>query len=263
MDLATLIGFILATAAVLSAIFIGGSAGSMVNAPSMLIVVGGSIAVVLMRFSIAQFFGAIKVAAKAFMNKSTDVNVLITQVLDLADKARTNGVLALENVEVENKFLRQGIQHVVDGLDPDIIESILTKDMVMTVERHIKGQQIFKAFGDAAPAMGMIGTLIGLVQMLANLSDPSSLGPAMAVAMLTTLYGALLANIVAIPIADKLELRSQEEKVVNTMIIDAIMSIQAGQNPRILHDMLKSYLPSSKRVGDDASGGGEAESGGE
>lgn len=252
MDLATLVGLIAAIAVVLMAVFMGDDLGSVVNMPSMLIVFGGSFGVVLMRFSIGQFLGAVKIALKAFLHKSEDVNKLIDQIMELADEARKNGVLALENVEIQNPFLKKGVQHVVDGLEGDVIEEMLSKDLVLTVDRHVRGQQIFKALGDVAPAMGMIGTLIGLVQMLSNLNDPSTLGPAMAVAMLTTLYGAMLANLLALPIAEKLELRSVEEKMVKSLIIDAIVSIQSGQNPRILHDLLKTYLPGSQRDGADS-----------
>ncbi len=248
MDLATLIGFLSAFGVVITAIMIGGPLSGMVNVPSLLIVFGGSAGVVLMRFSLGQFFGAVKIGLKTLFNKLESPTEIIHQVLELADTARKNGILALESVEIKNDFLKRGIGHLVDGLDGEIVETMLYKDMEMTVQRHINGQQIFKAIGDAAPAMGMIGTLIGLVQMLANLSDPSSLGPAMAIAMLTTLYGAVLANLIAIPIADKLDLRSKEEKIIKSLIIDAVLGIQQGQNPRIINDILQTYLPGSQRA---------------
>ena len=203
--------------------------------------------VLLMKFSIGQFFGAVKVALKTVLYKSHAPSSLIDQVMELAQAARKGGVLALENVEIGHPFLKQGIQYLVDGLDPAVVETTLNKEMVLAVERHNQGKQIFKSMGDVAPAMGMIGTLIGLVQMLSNMSDPASIGPAMAVAMLTTLYGAMLANLVALPIADKLDLRRKEEKFIKSLIIDAVMGIQSGQNPRIMKDILKMYLPGSKR----------------
>ena len=258
MDIATLVGFLAAVAVVLAAVMMGDDLSSIVNIPSLLVVLGGSFGVVLMRFSLGQFFGAVKVALKAFFNKTDKLSELIPQIMELADQARKNGVLALENVEINNKFLKQGIQYVVDGLEADAIDEMLTKDMSMTLDRHAKGQQIFKALGDVAPAMGMIGTLIGLVQMLSNLSDPSSLGPAMAVAMLTTLYGAMLSHLVAMPIAEKLELRTSEEKISKSMIIDAVLSIQEGQNPRILNDLLKTYLPGAEREKAENAGGEKA-----
>lgn len=248
MDLATLIGFLAAAGVVLMAVLMGGEIGLVINVPSILIVGAGSCGVVMMKFSLGQFFGAIKIALKALFNKVEKPVDLIEKIFELADTARKNGMLALESVEIENKFLNKGIQYLIDGLEPELVESTLENELDQTIERHQQGQQIFKSMGDVAPAMGMIGTLIGLVQMLSNMSDPQSIGPAMAVAMLTTLYGAVLANMVALPIADKLELRSKEEQQVKSMIIDAIKAIQQGQNPRILKDFLRTYLPGSAKV---------------
>lgn len=248
MDFATLIGFIGAVAVVVVAVLQGGELGVVINVPSLLIVVGGSAGVVMMKFSIGQFFGAVKVGLLVLFNKAESQVGLIDQIMELAQEARKGGVLALENVEIKNGFLKQGVQYLVDGVDPEIVEHALTKEMTMALERHSQGQQIFKILGDVAPAMGMIGTLIGLVQMLSNLSDPSTIGPAMAVAMLTTLYGAMVAHLIALPIADKLELRSKEERINKSLIIDAIIGIQEGQNPRIMKDILRTYLPVSQRV---------------
>lgn len=247
MDFATLIGFIAAVSVVVMAVLQGGDISVVINIPSMLIVVGGTIGVIIMKFSLGQFFGAIKVGMKTLLYKSHAPTSLIDQVMELAQAARKGGVLALENVEINHPFLKQGIQYLVDGLDPEVVEQTLNKEMALAVERHYQGRQIFKSAGEVAPAMGMIGTLIGLVQMLSNMSDPSSIGPAMAVAMLTTLYGAMLANLVALPIADKLDMRRNEEKFIKSLIIDAVMGIQAGQNPRIMKDILKTYLPGSMR----------------
>lgn len=260
MDFATLIGFIAAVSVVVMAILQGGELGVIINVPSILIVVCGSAGVVMMKFSIGQFFGAIKIGLKVFFYKSEKTSDLIAQVMELAQIARKDGVLALENAEVSNRFLKRGVQYLVDGLPADVIESSLTKDLTLTVERHLSGQQIFKAVADVAPAMGMIGTLIGLVQMLSNMSDPKSIGPAMAVAMLTTLYGAVIANLVAFPTAHKLELRSKEERIQKSLLIDAIMGIQEGQNPRIIQDLLKNYLPSQQREIDEDSKEAEATS---
>ena len=260
MDLATLIGFLAAVGVVLMAVMMGGDIGLVINGPSGLIVVAGSAGVVMMKFSLGQFFGGIKIALKAFFYKVEQPVNLIGVVTELSDTARKNGMLALESVEIDDPFLEKGVQYLIDGTAPEQIQSTLENELEQTVERHLQGQQIFKALGDVAPAMGMIGTLIGLVQMLSNMSDPQSIGPAMALAMLTTLYGAILANMVALPIADKLELRSKEERIIKAMIIDAIMSIQQGQNPRILKDFLNTYLPGSQRVSDDMGGSTEAAS---
>jgi len=247
MDLATLIGFLATVGVVFGAIAFGGSIGLVLDMPALLIVVGGSAGVVLMRFNIKQFFGAVKIGLIVLFHKSEKTEDIIKQVVLLSDISRRQGMLALQEVEIKNKFLKQAIQYVVDGLEPEIIETLLYKDLTLTIERHVQGQQIFKALGEVAPSMGLIGTLIGLIQMLSNLGDPKSLGPSMAMAMLTTLYGAILANIIAIPIAEKLELRSREEKNIKLLIIDAVMGIQRGQNPRLITDILKAYLPGSAR----------------
>lgn len=248
MDLATLIGLVGAFLTVGSAIVLGGSAGVFINAPSLIIVMVGTIMVTLMKFSLGQFLSAAKVAIKAFTSKTPEADELINKSVELANEARSNGLLALEEAEVPDEFYKKAIDLVVDGHDGAVVKGILEKDMQLTISRHKDGQAIFKAIGDVGPAMGMIGTLIGLVQMLSAMDDPKQIGPAMAVALLTTLYGAMLANMFALPIADKLSLRSGEEKLTKALIIDAVMGIQEGQNPRVIEDMLKNYLPKSRRA---------------
>ncbi|MEM7079450.1 MAG: flagellar motor protein PomA [Pseudomonadota bacterium] len=247
MDLATLVGIIGAFGIVIYAMLSGGSVDMFVNVPSLLIVIVGSIFVVLMKFNLGQFLGAMKVAGKSFSFSLTAPQDLIDEVVELADEARKGGLLSLEGKEVSNDFLNKGIQLLVDGHDASIVRTILTKDMKQAVERHETGSKIFSQLGDVAPAMGMIGTLVGLVAMLSNMDDPKSIGPAMAVALLTTLYGAMVANMVAIPIADKLDLRRAEEGRVKSMVIDALLAIQDGQNPRIIDSMLQAYLPEGTR----------------
>lgn len=251
MDLATLIGLISGIGVMIGAIVLGGSAGMFVNPPSLIIVVGGTFAAVMMKFSLGQFIGAVKVAVNVFTVRETNVGELISELEEMANTARKEGLLALEGIEVTNTFLKKGIQMMVDGHTPEMVRNVLKKDMDNTIARHDIGQKIFKGFGDYAPAMGMIGTLIGLVQMLANMSDPKSIGPAMAVALLTTLYGAMIANLFALPIADKLALRSSEERRVKALILDGISGIQAGHNPRMIQEMLSTYLPTSQRKTDD------------
>lgn len=247
MDLATLIGLVAALGIILSSIFLGGSATTFFNIPSILVVVGGTIGAVLMQFSLAQFLGAIKVATKAFFNKNQAAKELINTTVDLADTARKGGLLALEEKDTGIPFYQLGIQMMVDGHEPDVVRQTMTSEMNLTVERHDLGRKIFKAIGDVAPAMGMIGTLIGLVQMLSNMEDPKAIGPAMAVALLTTLYGAMIANVFALPISEKLGLRSDEERRIKSMIIDGVAGIQEGRNPRVIEGMLKTYLPGSER----------------
>ncbi|QGG79432.1 flagellar motor protein PomA [Litorivicinus lipolyticus] len=252
MDIASLLGMLGAFAIVLAAIFLGGSAGMFMNIPSLLIVIGGSLFVVLIKFPLGQFLGAISVAAKAFMFKMATVEELIDEVVELANLARKGGLLALESVEVSHPFMKKGVQMLVDGFDEAVVREMLEKDIRLSADRHGWGSKVFLAIGDVGPAMGMIGTLIGLVQMLANMSDPKSIGPAMAVALLTTLYGAMLATMVALPMADKLELRRDEEKRAKTLILDGLLAIQAGQNPRIIESLLRTYLPGKKQEAQEA-----------
>lgn len=247
MDLATLIGLLGALGIIIAAIFVGGSAIIFVNIPSILIVCGGTLFAVLMKFPVGHFFAAFRIATKAFFNKAEDPRKLITEGVALANIARKEGVLGLEGQEIENPFLQRGIQLCVDGHEPEFVRSMLGKDINMTIERHERGQAIFRAIGDVAPAMGMIGTLIGLVQMLSAMDDPKKIGPAMAIALLTTLYGAIIANAFALPIADKLAHRSQEERLNKALILETIGSIQEGLNPRVMEELLKTYLPASQR----------------
>lgn len=252
MDLATLLGFLAAWGLIIATIALGSGAMVFVNVPSLMIVIGGAIAVVLMRFTLGQFIGSIKTAMKAFLYKAESPEDLITSVVELATIARKEGLLALENQEVENPVLAKGITMLVDGHEPAVVKKSLTTEMNETINRHKIGQDIFKQIGDAGPAMGMIGTLVGLVQMLSNMSDPKSIGPAMAVALLTTLYGAMLANMFALPVSDKLSLRSAEEATNKNIIIESVIGIQEGQNPKVLDDLLKNYLPPSKRNTEEA-----------
>lgn len=253
MDIATLIGLLGAFGVVLSAIILGGAASNFVNVPSFLVVIGGTFMVTMVKFSLGSFLSATSVAVKAFIHKPLPAEELIANAVDLAKEARQGGLLALEDAEVADEFMKSGLDLLVDGHPADVVRTMLTKDLQLTLKRHSDGQDIFKAIGDVGPAMGMIGTLIGLVQMLANMDDPKQIGPAMAVALLTTLYGAILATMVALPIADKLAVRSREENDRKSLIIDALLAIQAGQNPRVIENMLETYLPPSRRQQEDES----------
>ncbi|MDB4837758.1 flagellar motor protein PomA [Marinomonas sp.] len=248
MDIATLLGLIGACIVVGAAIVLGGSAGMFVDVTSILIVLIGSTFVTLMQYPLGQFLGAGKIAGKAFMFKSVPVDALIDEIFGLADEARKGGLLSLEGKEVSHPFLSKGIQMLVDGHDSTVVKNQLSKDMNQAYVRHIDGAKIYKAFGDVAPAMGMIGTLVGLVQMLANMSDPAAIGPAMAIALLTTLYGAMVANMVCLPLQAKLNNRAEEELVCQKLIVDALIAIQAGLNPRVLDGALKTYMAEGKRV---------------
>lgn len=218
-----------------------------VNMPGLVIVLGGTFMATLVKFPLATTLGAFKVAVKAFFHKAETPDDLIKNGVELANIARKGGLLALEDAKVGNDFLRQGIQLCVDGHDSQLVRRLLVKDINLTIERHDEGQAIFKAIADVAPAMGMIGTLVGLVQMLSNMDDPKKIGPAMAVALLTTLYGAVIANAIAIPIAAKLAHRSKEERTNKSLILETVAAIQEGLNPHVMEDLLKTYLPVSQR----------------
>lgn len=251
MDIATLGGFILAYIILGGAIMLGGPFVLFVNAPSLLIVIGGTFAVTLMRITLANFLGSFKIGLKAFFYKLDSPQTLIDESVELANIARKEGILALEGREIGNSFLQDGIGLCIDGHSPEVVKNLLIKDINMSIERHNQGADMFKAMSVYAPAMGMIGTLIGLVQMLSNMSDPAAIGPAMAVALLTTLYGAIIANAFASPLADKLRLISDYEKRNKRLILESIGGIQDGTNPRVLKQLLNAYLPESKRQEDE------------
>lgn len=257
MDLATLVGILGAFGFVIMAMLMGGTIDMFIDVTSILIVFGGTAFVVMMKYNMGQFFGAIKIAMKAFMFKIDPAEELIVKTVEMADAARKGGFLALEEAEIPNAFMQKGVDMLVDGHDADVVRSTLQNDIRLSSERHEVGAEIFKNFGDVAPAMGMIGTLVGLVAMLSNMDDPKSIGPAMAVALLTTLYGAVVANMVALPISDKLKLRAAEEKLNRSLILDGVLGIQDGQNPRVIEGILRNYLPESKRGAGNAGEGAE------
>lgn len=247
MDLATIIGILGSIGFVVMAMVQGGDIAMFINVPSILIVFCGSLFVVLSQYTLGQFFGAGKIAGKAFMFKIETPESQIEKIVEMADAARKGGFLALEEAEIANAFMQKGVDMLVDGHDVEVVRATLAKDISMTSERHDFGKSIFKGLGDVAPAMGMIGTLVGLVAMLSNMDDPKSIGPAMAVALLTTLYGAMLANLVCLPIAVKLGNRADEEKLNQSLVLDGIIGIADGQNPRVIEGILKSYLAANKR----------------
>ena len=247
MDIATLLGLFGGLAVIVSAIFLGGSVSTFVNVPSLVVVVGGTFMVTLCQISLAQFFGSFKVTLRAFLHKSVPPEKLIEEAIGLDDIARKEGILALEGNEIEDKFLENGIKLCIDGHSTDIVQKMLSKDINLELDRQSTGVLMFKSIAEAAPAMGMIGTLIGLVQMLANMDDPKSIGPAMAVALLTTLYGAIIANAIALPIAAKLKAISANERLNKLLVLESVAGIQDGMNPRVLQQLLVAYLPESKR----------------
>ena len=247
MDIAFIGGIIAAFGIIYASIAAGGPFGIFVNTPSLLVVVGGTLGVTLMRVTLADFIGSFKIGMKGLFNKVDDPAGLIEEAVELANVARKEGILALEGREISDSFLEKGIGLCIDGHAPEIVSKLLSQEINQGIERHDRGADMFKAMAVYAPAMGMIGTLIGLVQMLANMSDPASIGPAMAVALLTTLYGAVIANAFAGPLADKLVLASAYEKRNKTIILESIAAIQEGTNPRVMQQMLHSFISEGKR----------------
>jgi chemotaxis protein MotA len=248
MDIGSIAGAVLGWLLVFIAIAMGGGSGFF-NAPSILITVGGAIAATLMHYPLPHVMAVMKVARKALFMKELDYITLYNQLTDYAVRARRDGLLALEDdiEKIEDPFMRKGFQMAVDGSTMEVLRSVLEDDLSAMQERHIVGQGIFKALGGYAPAFGMIGTLVGLVAMLKNMSDPKSLGSGMAVALLTTMYGAMVANLVALPTAGKLEQRTLEEVALKTMVIEGIVAIQEGHSPRIVEEKLRAFIPPSVR----------------
>ena len=248
MDIATLIGVLFGSGLVIAAIMMGGQAGLFVNVPGLLIVLGGSFSVLFVKFPMKTVLLTLKVTGKAFVEKAVDLEALIDEIAEVATINRRDGTLALENYQTDQPFLQQAISYLVANVEPEFIEASLVNDTKILQARHESGQSIFKSLGASAPAFGMVGTLIGLIQMMASMSDPSQIGPAMAVALLTTFYGAILANLVFLPIADKLEIRSKSEVLARQLIVDGVIAIIKGQAPSVLKDCLQTYLPPSVRM---------------
>ena len=249
MDLGTIVGSALAIALILMAVLLGGNIVGFIDVPSILIVLGGGcVAAPMVAFPLSHVKGMVPVVMKAIVVTPMNPVETIKFIVELAQKARKESLLALENVEIENPFLKKGITLAVDGTEPATIKAILQAEMAYIKKRHENGINLLKTLGDMAPAFGMIGTLIGLVNMLSNMSDPASIGPAMSVAILTTLYGALVANCLAIPIAKKLEWYDAVESMQMQIVVEGISAILDGDHPAIAEQKLMSFLPTSQRT---------------
>jgi chemotaxis protein MotA len=230
-------------------ILLGGSLSGFIDMPSVAVVVGGTIGALLINFPLPKFLSMINLFKKTFLFSLEDPDIVISKMVGYAERARREGMLALEE-DSENEtddFLRKGLRLAVDGTDPQLLEKILETDVEQIENRHSEGAKILSTGGTFAPAFGMIGTLIGLVNMLSSLEDPTQIGAGMATALITTFYGAVLANAVFLPLAGKLETRSKEEMVIKNMVIEGIMAIQSGDSPRIVEEKLKSFLSPTER----------------
>lgn len=250
MDVTTLLGIIVGVGLVGAAIQIGGSVRSFIDVPSVMITIGGTIAATLINFGVDDIKNVLRVTRIAFTQTPPQLTATISELISLAEVARREGLLALDRSlgKLGDDFLKHGLQLVVDGVDPAVIREILETDLEAIEDRHRMGRKLFDQMALFAPAFGMIGTLIGLIQMLRNINNPSAIGPGMAVALVTTFYGAVLAYLVFIPISGKLAVRSQEEALQKEILIEGILAIQSGDNPRIVEEKLRAFLPPAMRA---------------
>lgn len=248
MDITTVVG-LLAGAAVLAAlILMGGDLRMFVDSHAFIVIFGGSFAATLIRFPLSSMLHGIPMGMKfAFSLRRITQRDLIDEISSIAEIARKSGPIGLEKVDTEDSFLAKGIRLVADGYDGDFIRDNLERDRDNFLTHLDEGQKIYRAIGDCAPAFGMIGTLIGMVQMFANMTDPSKLGPFMAVALLATFYGAALANLLCLPIADKLHVKLLDEEINRTLIIDGVLMIREGKSPAVIREMLLAYVPEKHR----------------
>ena len=265
MDLATLIGLIAGISLMLLGIVSGdqgfGALGNFWDLNSVLITFGGSFMAVLASSNLKDYISGLKSIKMTFKPPQLDEAATIKDVMDLSNIARKEGLLALEEAanNLEDEFLKKGVLLVVDGTDPELVRAIMETELDCMESRHKKNMTFWDTVASMGPAWGMIGTLIGLVNMLKKLDDPSSIGPSMAVALITTFYGSVLANWLATPVSNKLKVNHEEEYRVKVVIIEGLLSIQAGENPRVIGEKLKSFLsPAQRAAFEQEEGGGEA-----
>jgi chemotaxis protein MotA len=244
MDITTLLGILVAAVLVVSAILMGGPGIWFLDYPSLMIVIGGTMGATLIAYPISEVMSVVGIARNAFMHRHQSPMKLIPIMVQIAKKARAEGILSFESQlkNMNDPFLVKGIQMAIDGMESSAIEDVLSTEIAYVGERHKIGAEIFSTMGAYAPSMGMLGTLIGLVQMLRQMNDPALIGAPMALALLTTFYGSVLANLLFNPIAGKLKTRSKQEMLVKQMILEGILAIQAGDNHRIVEQKLKAFI---------------------
>ena len=247
MDFATLLGIVGGLALIVTAIMMGGSLLAFVDVSSVIIVIGGTITAILVMFPMEVVLGSVRIAVRTFRFRKENPLRVVDDICGLADKARRESLVALEKVALTDEFLKKGVRMVADGSSQFQVQSLLDAEINFMKQRHRRGQAVFKGLGSAAPAFGMIGTLVGLVNMLQNLSDPNSIGPAMAVALLTTFYGAVLSNLLFLPMAKKLEERSTDEQLLLQLKMEGVLSIMNGEHPQLIREKLMAFLPPNIR----------------
>ncbi len=248
MEITTLFGMLFGLVCIVISIFLGGSIADYINIPSIFIVVGGVIASTIISYPLSTLKNLVKVISRAFKAHKSDFNGDVENILNIANIARREGILALEESagNLEDPFLKKGIMLIVDGSDPELVRSILETELTFIKERHSQGQAVLLSMSAYSPAYGMIGTLIGLINMLKKLDDPSTLGPSMAVALITTFYGVVLANLIFTPLAKKLAAMGNEEYLRKELVLEGILSVQDGENPRIIRDKLNAFLSNTQ-----------------
>ena len=247
MDIATIIGFALILISLMSAIFSGGDLGIFIDLPSLMIVGFGVLGGTFIKWPIETVKQLFTYIGKALFFVPIDTGEIIDQIGELAETARRESIFALEKVAIEDPFLKKAMTLAADNRPPEVIQAIMKLEIEAIEERHRNGRDVLGGIGQDGPAFGMMGTLVGLVIMLQNLSDPSSIGPAMAVALLTTFYGVIIANAFALPMGHKLGIRSAKEQMRMSMIIAGTLGIVAGENPRLIKEKLNSFLPTHER----------------
>lgn len=250
-DYATILGLIVAIALIIGAIAVGQSDANFVNGPAFMIVIFGTMAATSVAYAGSDLKHVPGIIAKTLFKRVRDPSTMATQLMVIASLARKRGILALSSVEKElqkDPFLNKSVVLVTDGYTPEDIDNVLGQEVDALAERHRRSASIVRRASEIAPAMGLIGTLVGLVQMLASLDDPATIGPAMAVALLTTFYGAILGTVILGPLSAKLERNSNDEAMIKGMVVTAMLSIAEQDNPRRLQMLLNSALPPSKQI---------------
>jgi chemotaxis protein MotA len=252
MDLSTGLGLVFGGVVLVALILMGGELGMFLDMHAFIVIFGGATAATLIRFPLTSLFHGMPLGMKfAFTIRRWTARELVDEIANLAEIARKQGPIGLEKVEVEDSFLAKGVRYIADGYEASFIRDNLERDMDNFCTHLDEGQKIYRAIGDCAPAFGMVGTLIGMVQMFANMTDPSKLGPYMAVALLATFYGAAVANLFCLPIADKLQLKLHDEQVNRSLIIDGVLMIRDAKSPTLVREMLLAYLPEKHRHTDE------------
>ncbi len=249
MDLATVLGMVVSFGLIFCALLVGGSPTIFLDIPAALIVFGGTFGATLTHYPLGTVLRIGKIIRKTMVGKTPESAQVIAQFMDLSNRARREGILSLEPIirNMDDAYLRKGLQLTVDGLEPEVIQNILETEIGNTEGRHETGIELLSALASYSPALGLIGTVIGLVQMLKTMNDPDTIGPAMAIALLTTFYGAVMANLVFLPMMGKLKARSKEEILIMEMQMEGILGISRGENPRIIMEKLNSFQAPKER----------------